>query len=227
MKPHQRLSLLWKRHAPLEEQLFAAVRTVLPEPARFIYDAQVAAISSLRRLPQWNEIDLYMKDKGRGLPLFTRKDEISIAEVRFSARGQMYKATLGCSAGRIFDFEIHPSPKSIAFAHWDAAPTVMLLDDPLRLSADSKVAKIIMPLWMSYLQAYKEDCPPNWTLYDEHSAYRVVFEQGEFLVLAENDDDQRILQRIDPASDELYYLESHDGIPEPLDERLASVIRSK
>ncbi len=227
MKPHQRLSLLWKRYTPLEEQLIAAMRTALSEPARFIYDAQVAAISKVQRLVQWNEIDVYLKNNRLRLPLFTCKDEINIAEVRFSAKGQMYKATLGCIAGRVFDFQIHPSPKSIAFARWDAAPTVTLLDDPLRLSADSKVAKLILPLWKNYLAAHGKDCPANWALFDEHSAYRVVLEQGEFLLLAESDDDQRILQRIDPASNKLYYLESHDGIPEPLHEALASIIKSK
>ena len=226
MKPHQQLSLLWKRYTPLEEQLFAAVHAALPEPARLIYDAHVAAIAKVQRILQWNEIDFYLKDKGRGLPLFPCKDEINIAEVRFSAKRQMYRATLGCVAGRVFDFHIHPAPKDIAFSRWDAPPTVMLLDDPLRLSADSKLAAIILPQWRTYLDAHGSDCPPNWTLYDEHSAHRAALEQGEFLLLAESWEGERILQRLDPACGKLYYLKTHDGIPEPLDEELTSIIKS-
>jgi hypothetical protein len=159
------------------------------------------------------------------VPLFTCKDEINIAEVRFSAGGQGYKATMGCIAGRLFDIQIHPSPKGIAFARWDATPTVLLLDDPLRQSADCKVARLILPQWNAYLEAHRSDCPPNWRLHGGHSAYRLVFEQGEFLVLAESDRGQRILQRIDPASGTLFYLASRDEIPKPLDAELALIIK--
>ena len=40
----QRLSLLWKRFTPLEEQLFAQIRTVLPDSMQPIFDV----INSIR-----------------------------------------------------------------------------------------------------------------------------------------------------------------------------------
>jgi hypothetical protein len=47
----QRLSLLWRRFSPLEERLFATVRNVLPLQATPTFDAQVAEITHVQRLP--------------------------------------------------------------------------------------------------------------------------------------------------------------------------------
>ena len=61
----QRLSLLWRRFSPLEERLIAAVREVLPERAQPVFDAQIAGITLVQRLPRWTEIDFYRRRKGK------------------------------------------------------------------------------------------------------------------------------------------------------------------
>ncbi len=45
----QRLSLLWRRFSPLEEQLIVVVREVLPPQAQTIFDAQVGGITLVQR----------------------------------------------------------------------------------------------------------------------------------------------------------------------------------
>src|SRR5678815_3940260 len=100
----QRLTLLWKRFTPLEEQLFAQIRTVLPDSMQPIFDAQVAAINHVQRLPPaWNEIDYYCRRGGRNywntVRTFPCTDEFRLAEVVFHVEGKRYRATLtsiGC-----------------------------------------------------------------------------------------------------------------------------------
>ncbi len=88
MKIVQRLSLLWRRFSPLEERLIAAVCGALPEPAQPIFEAQIAGITLVQRLPGWTEIDFYRRRSGRtdwsDIPAFPRTGEFPLAEVRFS-----------------------------------------------------------------------------------------------------------------------------------------------
>jgi hypothetical protein len=70
----RRLGLFWKRFTSLEVCLFAEVRNVLPKDARLLFDAQVAAINHVRRLPpSWSEIDFYADQTGRGFPQNSRR----------------------------------------------------------------------------------------------------------------------------------------------------------
>ena len=124
----QRLSLIWRRFSPLEERLIAAVREVLPPQARGVFDAQIAGITLVQRLPpRWSEISFYRQRHGKvdwsDLPAFPRTGEFRLAEVQFSVEGRRYKATLTSIGGHIFDFTVIPSAKAVAFADWDGAPT--------------------------------------------------------------------------------------------------------
>ena len=96
----RRLRLLWRRFSPLEERLFAAVRSVLPRPAVATFAAQVGAITHVQRLPGWTEIDYYARRAGRvdwsRVPLFPRGGEFPLARVWFVVRGRRYRATLSC-----------------------------------------------------------------------------------------------------------------------------------
>jgi hypothetical protein len=49
------------------------------------------------------------------------------------------------------------------------------------------------------------------------TAYRVVIDDAQYLILAEREGPQLILHRVEPSGDGLYYLKHHDGIPQPLD----------
>ena len=126
----QRLSLLWRRFSPLEERLIAAVRGVLPEPAQPIFEAQIAGITLVQRLPGWTEIDFYRRRNGKtdwsDIPAFPRTGEFPLAEVRFSVAKRPYKATLSSIGGHIFDFGITPGPKSVAFVAWDGPASTRL-----------------------------------------------------------------------------------------------------
>jgi len=118
----QRLSLLWKRFTPLEEQLFAQIRTVLPHSMQRIFDAQVAAINHVQRLPPaWNEIDYYCRRGGRNywntVRTFPCTDEFHLAEVVFHVEGKRYRATLTSIGGHIFDFAILQAPAVRRFRH--------------------------------------------------------------------------------------------------------------
>lgn len=66
----------------------------------------------------------------------------------------------------------------------------------------------------------------GWTLHDAESAYRITFEDGEFLVLAERAGDEFLLHRIDPPSDVVFYLPSHENnTPEPLEGDFRDIFR--
>src|SRR5579883_1093610 len=173
----QRLSLLYRRFSPLEERLLAAVCEVLPQKARSIFEAQVAGITLVQRLPQWTEIDLYRKQHGKvdwsDVPAFPRTGEFKLAEVKFSVGGRGYKATLTSISGHIFDITVTPSPKAIAFADWDAAPAVGLLSDPLTVTSASEPSPI-PELWRQFLTRHQAPARSNWTFYNSETAVRTA-----------------------------------------------------
>jgi hypothetical protein len=224
----QYVSLLWTRFTPLEQRLLAEVRGVLPEAARPIFDAQVAAINHSSRPLKWNEIYYYRKRRGKvfwaDVPSFPCTDEMELAEVRFRAAGKRYKAVLSSIQGHISDFYIRPGGRLIAFAPWEDTPQTRLLDDPMRQPTGRKKLAALLPVWVEFLARHGNGQSGDWTLHDADSAYTVSLEDGMFLVLAEREGDEFVLQRLEPLSDELFYLASHYGTPEPLRKDLESVI---
>ena len=223
----QRLSLLWRRFSPLEERLIAAVREVLPPQAQPIFDAQVAGITLVQRLPQWTEVDFYRRRKGKvdwsDIPAFPRTGEFPLAEVRFAVAKRRYKATLSSIGGHIFDFGITPSPKAAAFLAWDAPPATRLLADPLVVDS-SRMPEPIPVAWREYLAHRQGARPGEWTFHDADTARRVTLDKGEFLILAERPGDEYVMHRIEPP-DSVFYLASHDSTPEPIEGELSDVFR--
>ena len=224
----QRLRLRWRRFSPLEERLFAAVRTVLPPRALPTFDAQVGAITHVQRLPGWTEIDYYARRFGRvdwsRVPFFPRQAEFPLARVRFAVGGRRYRAVLACVAGHIFDFGITPSPQTIAFADWDSVPDAELLTDP---STPGDIASLAVPdVWRKILvTSAPHAVAAGWTLHDANTAQRLTLDEGEFLILAERDGDEFLLSRTAPPSDVLFRLAPHDGTPEPLADDHDDVLR--
>lgn len=222
----QRFSLLWRRFSPLEERLIAAVRNVLPPQAQTIFDAQVAAITLVQRLQ--NEISFYRKRAGKvdwsGVPSFPRTGEFRLAEGRFDAKGRSYKAELTCIKGHIFDFTVLPSPKVIAFTDWDSPASARLLSDPLTIESANE-SEPIPNSWRQFLARPRPVGSDDWKFHGPESAFRTAFNDGEFLVLAERDGDQFVLHRIEPPASTLFYVDSHDGTPEPITGDIFDVFR--
>lgn len=229
MRIIDRLSLLWRRFAPFEQHLLAAVRTVLPEAARSIFDAQVAAIGLVQRDPRWTEIRFYRRRgvNWDGVPMFPCTDEFAVAQVSFSARGKRYKAKLSCIKGRIFDFIVSPNPKQIAFADWDGEPAAKLLRDPMGQTTGRSALERLPLEWRQFLKQHSGQDMSGWVLYDEHTAYRVPSQDGESLLLAEREGDEFILQNLEegPDNGKLMYLGSHDGVPEQIHGALEDVLK--
>jgi hypothetical protein len=228
----QRLKLLWRRFSPLEERLLAAVRTVLPTAAQSTYDAQVAAITRVQRHPRWTEIRFYRMRQGKvdwsDVPGFPCSDQSRLAQVRFLVHAKTYTATLTCIKGHIFDIAVTPSPKQVAFALWDGAPAIQLLNDPLRAPTGQRPAENVPPTWRKFLLQHSGKATSGWVLYDENTAYRVPSDNGEYLLLAERNGDEFILQNLEGGrepEERLYYLGSHDGTPEPIRGRLEDLIK--
>ena len=213
----QRVSLMWRRFSPLEERLLAAVREVLSTRAQRIFEAQIAGITLVRRHP--NEIFFYRMVSGKvdwsGIPAFPRTGEFRLAEVQFDVGARRYKATLSSIRGHVFDFTITPSSNAIAFTDWDSAASTRLLSDPMT----PETANEPQPLpesWREILARMRSGDSCDWTLHDAKTAYRTVSDDFEFLVLAEREGDQFLLHRIEPPASTLFYLDSHDGTPEPI-----------
>ena len=224
----QRFSLMWRRFSPLEERLIGAVRAVLPPQAQTIFDAQISGITLVQRLPpHWAEISFYRRRHGKvdwsDVPAFPRTGEFRLAEVQFSVGGRRHKATLTSISGHIFDFTVIPSPKAIAFAEWNAAPSARLLSDPLTPDS-AREPQPIPKSWSDFL-ARDRSLAGDWTLHDSGTAYSTAFADGEFLVLAERGGDQFVLHRIEPLGSSLFYLDSHDGTPEPVKGDILDVFR--
>jgi hypothetical protein len=224
------LSLLWTRFTPLETRLFDHVRAVLPETARPVYDAQVAAINRVQRLPpSWSEIDCYCMRRGRpdwsGVPPFARTDEFRLAEVRFSVAGAGYRAVLSCIAGHVFDFAIVPGPKAIAFAEWDEPARSILLSDPGRAPAGRSKPPVLPPAWEAFMARHGERPPAGWALHDAGHARRVALEDGEYLILAERGAEEFVLHRIEPPADGFFHLRGYDETPVRLSGELDRVVR--
>jgi hypothetical protein len=224
----QRLSLLRRRFSPLEERLIAAVREVLPPQAQPVFDAQVAGITLVQRPLGWNEINFYRQRRGKvdwsDTPAFPHSGEFPLAEVRFTAAGKRYKATLSSIGGHIFDFAITPSPKAVAFVGWDGAPSARLLTDPLVVQS-SRAPEPIPLAWRELLARRPREQIGGWTFYDSATAYRTTLREGEFVILAERAGDEFVMHRIEPAASDLFYLASHDGTPEPIKGPLDAVFR--
>lgn len=154
--------------------------------------------------------------------MFPRASEFPLADVRFSVAGHRYRATLSSVRGYIFVIAVTPNPKSIAFAQWDAPPTTRLLSDPLDADA-APPPESIPAVWSEFI-ALPKSSNHGWEFYDASTARRVTLDEGEFIILAERDGDEFVLHRIEPAATTLFYLESHDATPTPLDKPIADVI---
>jgi hypothetical protein len=217
MTIRQRLSLFWRRFSPLEERLLAAVRNVLPAQAQTIFDAQVGAITIVQRDP--NEIYFRRIRAGKvdwnDVPSFPRSGEFRLAEVQFSVGGRCYKASLNGVNGHIFDFVVIPNSNAITFADWDGTPSVLLMSDPLTVEPSNK-PQPIPDSWRDFLARNNAAVAGDWTLRDSQTAYSIAFADGEFLILADRNLDQFVLHRIEPPASTLFYLDSHDGLPEPI-----------
>src|ERR1035441_1920255 len=214
----QQLSLLRRRFSPLEERLIAAVREILPPQAQPLFDAQIAGITLVQRPLAWNEINFYRRRRGKvdwsDIPPFPHTGEFPLAEVRFSAAGKRYKATLSSIGGHIFDFAITPSPKSIAFTSWDGAPSIRLLTDPL-VAQSGRASQPIPSAWREFLASHPKQIG-DWMFYDSDTAHRTTLQVGEFVILAERAGEEFVMHRVEPAASHLFYLASHDATPEPI-----------
>ena len=221
---------MWQRFSPLEERLIAAVRDVLPPQAQPTFDAQVAGITLVQRHPQWTEISFYRRRHGKvdwsDIPAFPHTGEFPLAEVRFSAEGRRYKATLTSIAGHIFDFAVTPRPKAVAFATWDAAPSSRLLSDPLIVHS-GRAPEPIPAAWREFLARRPRQQKDDWTFHDADTAYRTTFDEGEFLILAERAGDEFVMHRIEPPASSLFYLASHDATPEPIEGAFHDIFQEK
>ena len=210
----RRLSEFWKRFSPLEERLLTEVRKVLPVEAQPLFDAQVAAINHVQRLPpSWSEIDFYCRPDWRGVSLFPCTDEFRLAEVKFRIAGLSYKAVLSSIKGHIFDFAITPGPKAVAFEPWEPEPTSVLLRDPLGAPTGTREPESLPLQWQNFLALRSGDPPNGWVLYDETTAYRVALNDAQYLILAEREGPEFILHRVESSGERLYYLQHHDEIP--------------
>lgn len=223
----QRLRLLWMRFSPLEEQLIAAVRGVLPEKAHGIFDEQIAGITLVQRLPGWTEIDFYRRRYGKtdwsDVPAFPRTGEFPLAEVRFTVAKRRYKATLHCIHGHIFDFGITPGPKAVAFEVWEGPASTRLLADPM-IPDPGRMPEAIPSAWREFLAKREGSSAGEWTFHDATTARRVALEEGEFLILAERPGDEHVMYRIEPPAS-VFYLGSHDSAPEPIRGEISDVLR--
>lgn len=217
MSALQRLTLLWRRFSPLEQQLLESVRQALPSQARAAFDAQVAGVTRVQRLPHWTEIAFYRLRRGSvdwsGIPLFPRTEEFPLAEVRFRAAGHSYKARLTAIAGHVFDFAITPGPRAVAFARWEAEPEVRLLESPENAGAPTP-AEPVPERWRELLARPPVDLD-DWALHPESEVYRVTLKEGAFLVLAERGGDDFLLYRVDPMPFGFFVQHGHDCSPEP------------
>ena len=222
----RRLSLFWKRFSPLEERLFTEVRRVIPLAAQPPFDAQVASINHVQRLPpSWGEIDFYCRPNWTGVSLFPCTDEFRLAQVRFRVAGRSYKAVLSSINGHIFDFAITPGPKNVAFEPWEGEPNSVLLRDPLRAPTGAKEPETLPVEWQNFLARHSGEHPAGWVLYDETTAYRIVLHDEQYLILAEREGLQFILHRIVPAAERLYYLKHFDEIPQTINGEIESALR--
>ena len=225
----RRLTLLWKRFSPLEERLLASARSALPAEAVPIFDAQVAAITRVQRLPpSWNEISFYRIKRGKldwsGVALFPCTDEFRLAEIRFLVQSKPYRATLTSISGHIFDLTITPSPKAVLFADWDAPPAVQLLDNPLRAPLGRRAPETIPPQWQKVRHRYGGATAAGWLLHDESTAHRIALSDADYLIVGEKEGVEYLLYRVEPATDGLYYLEHYNGVPEPLRGKIESLL---
>jgi hypothetical protein len=232
------LGLLWKRFSPLEERLLSEVRQVLPAAAKSAFDAQVAAVNHVQRLPPaWSEIDLYRLPGGKksrligrgkvswlGVPMFPCTDEFRLAAVSFRIAGRPYTATLSSIQGHISDFATTPGPRAVAFDPWDEAPVARLLGDPLRAPSGHNEPEAIPVEWQEFLERQAGPPPDGWTFFDRTTARRVALADGVYLILAEQEGPAFVLHRVEPPTKGMFYLRHYDGEPERLKGDLEMVV---
>lgn len=226
----ERLTLLWRRFTPLEERLLAEVRSVIPSEARPVFDAQVAAINRVHRLPpSWSEISFYRMQGRRpdwsGVPLFPYTGELRLAEVKFAAGGKPYRAVAFCVGGHIFELAVSPRPKEAAFAVWDSQAQVTLLGNPLRPATGEPASEVLPAVWSAFLTS--GSAPPGWILHNGATAYRVTLDDGEYLVLAERTGDDFLLQRLHPPGDDLFLYRHGEATPRVVQGKLREVMAAR
>jgi hypothetical protein len=223
---YERLTLLWRRFSPLEEQLLDAARHALAPSARRIFDAQVAAITRVQRHPDWTEIAFYRMRGGKvdwtDVPLFARREELPLVELRFRVGARAFKARLTAIGGHIFDFGVTPSPREVAFARWNTDGDARLLADPEEEGAAAPVEPL-PDVWQAILEAHPAS-HPAWVVHGAGAVYRITQGEGEFLVLAESRGDAFLLWRLEPTPAAFFLQLAHDGRLEAVRGRVEEVL---
>lgn len=226
----RRIAMLFRRFTPLEEKLLSAVRGVLPRGAVDAFDAQVAAINRVQRLPRWTEIDFYSMRGGKvdwsHVALFARTTEFPLAEVRFHAGGRPYKARLTAVDGHIFDFAIVPGGRDVAFLDWEGEAHAVLLENPLDAGAQ-RPAEPLPEAWIEFLRAAECADQGGWILHELGAEYRIALDDGEFLVLGERAGEEFLLYRLDPLPGEFFIQFGHDCRPTSLQGGLGEWLASQ
>ena len=99
------------------------------------------------------------------------------------------------------------------------------VDDPLRAPTGLR-SETLPPAWHELLGLARlgNHAGLRWTLYNEREAYRVALIDGEYLVVAECEGAEYLLYRLDPQADQLFYLESHDGVPKLFQGNVAALL---
>jgi uncharacterized protein YcaQ len=98
-----------------------------------------------------------------------------------------------------------------------------VLADPFRAVTGKREAENLPLEWQTFL-AEHVSAPAGWEFHDGTSAYRVALDDGQYLVLAEREGDEFILQRVEPPAERLFHLAHHDSVPKPLTGELDGVV---
>jgi hypothetical protein len=104
----------------------------------------------------------------------------------------------------------------VSFRGWQGEAAPVLLADPLRTPTGTKELEQLPLSWKALLQRRGREATTGWQLHDQSTAYQLVFEDGEYLMLAEREGDEFILCRMDAPDEGFFHLRHHDGIPERL-----------
>ena len=217
----ERLTLLWKRFTPLEEHLLSEIRTVLPPAAHATFDAQLAAINRVQRLPpSWSgDLALYRMRRGKvdwsGVPSF------ALYRVKFAwprsgslSAASTIRAALLSVAGRVFELSDKPSSETCGVCRVGGGAEGHALGGPdapveqARHRTSARGVGRVLGQWSTCirLDLAGSSCP----------AYRVTLEDGEYLVLAEREGEEFVLQRVEPPAEHLFLHELHEGAPRPI-----------
>lgn len=218
-----RIRLLFRTLAPLEQAVLESLPPLLPRGAAEVCRLQIGAITRVQRVLNWTEVCFYRIRRGRpcwdGVPLFDRRGEFRLSESKYVIEGVAYTSSVWCVDGHLFSLVTRPSSKDGSFRQPECLETRLLVD-PTQIGGSAKM------LPTSYVDWYgNHGRHVDWDVLPPEETYAVPLPEGDFVVLATRRSAEFLVTPADSTEERFFRVEPGRSLI-PIGETFSDAIRN-